>query len=61
MIKKYEHQVKVSIETITDSQDSLETTRDELQKFKIINGELERKNKLLQARIDDLYTSIGSI
>jgi dsDNA-specific endonuclease/ATPase MutS2 len=60
-VKKYEYQVKVSIETITDSQESLEATRDELQKFKISNSELEHKNKQLEARVEELYTSIGSI
>ena len=58
---KFERQIKMSLDTITDSQDSLKGTRKELQELKIINNELEHRNRLLQERVDELYASVGNI
>ena len=58
---KFERQIKMSLDTITDSQDSLKSTRKELQELKIINNELEHRNRLLQERVDELYASVGNI
>jgi hypothetical protein len=61
VIKKYEAQIHNSIATIKDSQDSLQLAREDLQKIKIANNELEHKNQLLQNRINELYASVGEI
>ena len=59
--EKYEKQVKFSLDTINDSQESLKTTRENFQELKIQNTELEHKNKLLRERIDELYASVGAV
>ncbi|MCD4757976.1 MAG: hypothetical protein K8R39_06865 [Arcobacteraceae bacterium] len=59
--EKYEQQVKFSLETIGDSQDSLKSTREDYQQLKLENTELEHRNKLLQERINELYASVGNI
>ena len=59
--EKYERQVQFSLATINDSQDSLKTTREDFQELKLKNNELENRNKLLQERINELYTSVGTI
>lgn len=59
--EKFERQVKFSLETIEDSQDSLKSTREDLQDLKLQNSELEHRNRLLQERINELYASIGTI
>lgn len=59
--EKYERQVKFSLETIDDSQDSLKKTREDLQALKLHNSELDHRNKLLQERINELYASVGTI
>ncbi len=61
LIGKYEGQIQTSIDAIGDSHDSLQIAREDLQKVKIINNELEHRNKLLQERVDELYASVGSI
>jgi peptidoglycan hydrolase CwlO-like protein len=61
IIKRYENQIQSSIATIGDSQDSLQVAREDLQKIKVINNELEHRNQLLQERVDELYASVGSI
>ena len=58
---KSERQIQFSLATINDSQESLKSTRSELQEIKLKNAELESRNKLLQARIEELYTSVGTI
>ena len=58
---KFERQIKMSLDTIGDSQDSLKHTRKELQELKIVNNELEHRNRLLQERVDELYASVGNI
>lgn len=58
---KFEQQVKFSLETIGDSQESLKSTRENFQQLKLENTELEHRNKLLQERINELYSSVGSI
>lgn len=59
--EKFERQVKFSLETIDDSQDSLKKTREDLQALKLVNSELDHRNKLLQERINELYASVGTI
>ena len=59
--EKYERQVQFSLATINDSQDSLKTTREDFQQLKLKNTELEHRNKLLQERVDELYTSVGTV
>ena len=59
--EKFERQVKFSLETIDDSQDSLKKTRDDLQALKLENSELDHRNRLLQERINELYASVGSL
>jgi peptidoglycan hydrolase CwlO-like protein len=59
--EKFERQVKFSLDTIEDSQESLKSTREELQNLKLQNSELDHRNKLLQERINDLYASVGSL
>jgi len=59
--EKYEQQVKFSLETIGDSQDSLKSTREDYQQLKLENTELEHRTKLLQERINELYASVGNI
>ncbi len=61
LIGRYEGQIQSSIAAIGDSQDSLQIAREDLQKIKISNNELEHRNKLLQDRVDELYASVGSI
>ena len=61
MIKKYEHQIKNSIATIGDSQDSLQLAREDLQKIKLEYSESQHRNQRLQDRVDELYSSVGSI
>ena len=61
IIKKYEAQIKNSIATIGDSQDSLQLAREDLQRIKVINNELEHRNQLLQNRVNELYASVGTI
>ncbi|MCK5111559.1 MAG: hypothetical protein KAQ94_08565 [Arcobacteraceae bacterium] len=61
LIGKYEGQIQSSISAIGDSQDSLQVAREDLQRIKINNSELEHRNKLLQDRVDELYASVGSI
>ena len=61
MLTKYEAQVHNSIATIGDSQDSLQIAREDLQKIKVQNNELEHRNQLLQERVDELYTSVGAL
>ncbi len=61
MINKYEGQIQNSIATIGDSQDSLQLAREDLQKIKIQNNELEHRNQLLQERVNELYASVGAI
>lgn len=58
--EKFEQQVKFSLDTIDDSQESLKTTRKSLQELKLENAELDHKNKLLQERVNELYASIGT-
>ena len=58
---KSEKQIQFSLATINDSQESLKATRAEFQELKLKNSELEHKNKLLQARIEELYTSVGTV
>jgi peptidoglycan hydrolase CwlO-like protein len=58
---KFEKQVKYSLDTINDSQDSLKTTREDYQNLKLQNTELDHRNKLLQERINELYASVGTI
>ncbi|MEA2049933.1 MAG: hypothetical protein U9O56_04310 [Campylobacterota bacterium] len=58
---KFEKQVQFSLATINDSQDSLKSTRDDMQELKLRNTELEHRNKLLQERVDELYASVGSV
>ena len=59
--EKFEKQVRFSLETIDDSQESLKSTREDLQELKLQNSELDHKNKLLQERINELYASVGTI
>jgi len=59
--EKFEKQVKFSLETIDDSQDSLKSTREDLQALKLENTELDHRNKLLQGRINELYASVGTL
>jgi len=59
--EKFERQVKYSLDTINDSQDSLKATRDDYQALKLENTELDHRNKLLQERINELYASVGNI
>jgi peptidoglycan hydrolase CwlO-like protein len=59
--EKFEKQVKFSLETINDSQESLKSSREDYQKLKLEKSELEHRNKLLQERINELYASVGSI
>ncbi len=61
MLKKYESQVQSSIATIGDSQDSLQLAREDLQKIKVVNNELEHRNQLLMERVNELYASVGAI
>ena len=58
---KSEKQIQFSLATINDSQDSLKSTRSDFQELKLKNTELEHKNKLLQSRIEELYSSVGTI
>jgi len=58
---KFEKQIQFSLSTINDSQDSLKSTRDDYQALKIKNTELEHRNKLLQDRVNELYTSVGNV
>ncbi|MEA2016942.1 MAG: hypothetical protein U9N59_00720, partial [Campylobacterota bacterium] len=58
---KFEKQVQYSLDTINDSQDSLKSTREDFQALKLENTELEHRNKLLQDRINELYSSVGTI
>lgn len=58
--EKFEQQVKFSLDTIDDSQESLKTTRKSLQELKLENAELDHRNKLLQERVNELYASIGT-
>ena len=59
--EKFERQVQYSLETINDSQDSLKSTREDYQSLKLQNTELDHRNKLLQERINELYSSVGTI
>lgn len=59
--EKFEQQVKFSLETISDSQETLKSTREDYQALKLQNAELEHRNKLLQERINELYASVGTI
>jgi len=59
--EKFEKQVKFSLETIDDSQDSLKSTREDMQELKLQNTELDHRNKLLQERINELYASVGTL
>lgn len=61
MVNKYEAQVHNSIATIGDSQDSLQIAREDLQRIKVLNNELEHRNQLLQERVDELYSSVGAL
>jgi len=58
---KFERQVQFSLETINDSQDSLKMSRESYQELKLLNTELDHKNKLLQERINELYANVGKI
>ena len=58
---KSEKQIKFSLSTISDSQESLKLTRKDYQELKIKYTELENRNKLLQQRVDELYASVGTI
>ena len=58
---KFERQVKFSLSTIEDSQDSLKSAREDLQDLKLQNTELEHRNRLLQERINELYASVGTL
>ncbi len=58
---KSEKQIQFSLATISDSQDSLKSTRDDFQALKLKYTELEHRNKLLQERINELYSSVGNI
>ena len=59
--EKFEQQVKFSLDTIDDSQESLKSTRADLQELKLENTELDHRNKLLEERINELYASIGTV
>lgn len=59
--EKFEQQVKFSLDTIGDSQESLKSTREDYQELKLQNTELEHRNRLLQERINELYSSVGNI
>ena len=59
--EKFEKQVQFSLATINDSQESLKSTRDDMQELKLRNTELEHKNRLLQERVDELYASVGAV
>jgi len=48
--EKFERQVRFSLETIDDSQESLKSTREDLQALKVQNSELDHRNKLLFSR-----------
>jgi len=61
LIGKYESQIHSSIATIGDSQDSLQLAREDLQKIKLLNSDLEHRNELLQERVNDLYASVGAV
>ena len=61
LITKYENQIHNSIATIGDSQDSLQLAREDLQKIKIKNNDLEHRNALLQERVNELYASVGAV
>ena len=61
IMKKYEAQIHNSIATIKDSQDSLQLAREDLQRIKVTNNELEHRNQLLQERVNELYASVGEI
>ncbi|MGB3749969.1 MAG: hypothetical protein WA945_00210 [Arcobacteraceae bacterium] len=58
--EKFEQQVKFSLDTIDDSQESLKNTRKSLQELKLENAELDHRNKLLQERVNELYASLGT-
>jgi len=59
--EKFERQVKFSLETIEDSQESLKSSREDVQDLKLQNTELDHRNKLLQERINELYASVGTL
>ena len=60
-IVKYENRLKSAIETIKDTEETLNKVREETQKSKQINVDLKRRNELLQQRVDELYSSVGMI
>jgi len=59
--EKFERQVKFSLDTIDDSQESLKSSREDVQELKLRNTELDHRNKLLQERINELYASVGTL
>ena len=59
--EKFERQVQFSLETINDSQDSLKSSRESYQELKLLNTELDHRNKLLQERINELYANVGKV
>ena len=61
LITKYEGQIQSSVSTIGDSQDSLQLAREDLQRIKLLNNDLEHRNQLLQERVDELYASVGAV
>lgn len=60
-ILQYEKKLKKAIEVIKDTDTALIKSREEVQKMKQINSDLKRRNKLLQDRVDELYSSVGML
>ncbi len=59
--ERFEKQVKFSLDTMEDSQESLKSAREDIQELKLQNTELEHRNKLLQERINELYASVVTL
>lgn len=60
-IEKYDKQIKGSVGSLDTLQKSLQSARDDLQKIKVENNELRRKNDLLENRVDELYAQVNTM
>ena len=58
---RLEKQVELSLSTISDAQENLDSLRESYQELKLENTELTSRNKQLQDRIAELYASVGNI
>ena len=59
--ERLERSFNDALETIENSDENLTKASEDIQKTKLANNDLKRRNELLQKRVSELYSSVGMV